>query len=282
MVNNKSPVHLVGPTIGPNKIPIAELEFLKCPLCESSIFSKAGKLHPLNETGQDQVFFFDIMNTIRCSICGERISQGAPEGAGQKKGGAVMKLNIPDKEWVLFKSVLQEGRDYVKSRHFKEIKENLNDHITFNDIDALIWNPKLCPWIVKEGGVMAREQNWYWGMARDWAADSAEIKWERVYQAFKARSEAEENKFGQLCKDRRYCPAVDDSCEFYNKDKVCTHPGDKPPELECNHKIGYLPMFDENNEIVFVYKSEGINFYKPFKSCPDCGERLKDGLRQDR
>ena len=58
-----------------------------------------------------------------------------------------MKLDIPDKEWVLFRSILMEGRDYVKSLHFKAIKKNINDHVTFNNIDALIWQPEHCPWI---------------------------------------------------------------------------------------------------------------------------------------
>ncbi len=230
-----------------------------------------------------------------------------------------MKLNIPDKEWVLFKSVLQEGRDYVKSRHFKEIKESLNDHCTFNNIDALIWNPKLCPWIVKEEAL---------------PEDIFEFKGVRA----------------KPCQ----CPGPDEgggSCVYRSKFKrgliICTHPSNKSPGPESEK--GMISVYDDlppmfESVLIYgycdiyllgkyqIYQARRFSHttgeaewfwlntrdekvakvthwmelpsepnkpcehgcidivtgafipYKSFgdKHCRDCGAKLEDGLRQDR
>jgi hypothetical protein len=60
-----------------------------------------------------------------------------------------MKLDIPEEEWVFFKSVLGEGCNYIKSLHMKHI--NLDEHVTLNNICALVWMPEHCPWIKNDG-----------------------------------------------------------------------------------------------------------------------------------
>ena len=78
--------------------------------------------------------------------------------------------------------------------------------------------------------------------------------WEGIYQAFRDRHVKEDHPCG-----------VDVSVYYDNMDK--------PPEPECDHRVGYIPMFKDGN-VIFVYESQGIKIYKPFKNCPDCGKKL--------
>ncbi|KKM93919.1 hypothetical protein LCGC14_1203510 [marine sediment metagenome] len=100
MVNNKSPAHLGVPmTGGPINIPIAELVYIKCPVCGSILFDQAfkmgiiSKLHPSNPTKQDQLVRMEVLNTTRCRICKERF--GVPKEEVKNDDDKIPKDSIP-------------------------------------------------------------------------------------------------------------------------------------------------------------------------------------------
>ncbi len=89
---------------------------------------------------------------------------------------------------------------------------------------------------------METKWNWYWNMTKNWAAHSAEIKWEVVYQNFKERMKAEDEE--KLVEAER-------------KEKPL--PGDI---YECKH------LYRDITTCYKTYKSLDYVY------CPKCGEKL--------
>ena len=105
------------------------------------------------------------------------------------------------------------------------------------------------------------------------------VTWERAYQAFEARREAEKKlksdyKTSIPCSCK--CPISGENfnatwnpqyvsyrCSHLGDDDICTHPSNKPPEPECEH--GFTSMVLDTFR---SYKSIGD------KHCRDCGEKL--------
>ena len=92
---------------------------------------------------------------------------------------------------------------------------------------------------------------------------------ERLYQAIKARGEAEAKeklteRFGPLhCQ----CPwpykERGDFCKYSGQDEVCEHPSNKPPEPECEHRV-----WDYFTGAWLYFKDQD------HKHCRDCGKKL--------
>ncbi len=106
---------------------------------------------------------------------------------------------------------------------------------------------------------------------------------ERLYQAIKARGEAEDKE--KLTKRCGLCmcplgkgtgvPGI--ACihrgghgEHGSDADLCTHPSNKAPEPECEHKDGLGSSF--KNYVVYG-KTPDKNFHHP--RCPLCGDKLE-------
>ncbi len=105
---------------------------------------------------------------------------------------------------------------------------------------------------------------------------------EPLYQAFKARGEAEAKEklteiFGPVgcrCPYPYEATRDDGICRYLGDTDACTHPSNKPPEPEsepeCEHKDGLGCSF----KYYTVYgKIPGENF--PYIHCPLCGKTLR-------
>lgn len=97
---------------------------------------------------------------------------------------------------------------------------------------------------------------------------------DEVYQNFFARreSEAKEKLTKVFGAPHCSCPVEPEKalrCDYLKDDEVCTHPSNKPPEPECEHRHKDGPKYGSNNRY-FLYRDSGD------KHCRNCGDKLND------